>query len=117
MDRVTARLWEDHSCNILPGLLQYGDAISMAHSVESRAPFMDYRLVEYLFSRLADIKIRAGQTKWVLREYLRKAGQDEIGNRPDKRGYPTPADRWLEENRGCSAGIFIVAERTYSRVL
>ena len=100
MDRVTTRLWEDHSCNILPGLLHYGDAISMAHSVESRLPFMDYRLVEYLFSRLADIKIHTGQTKWVLREYLRNAGQGEIGNRPDKQGYPTPADRWLEENRG-----------------
>src|SRR5262245_1028229 len=34
MDEVTARLWEDHSYRILPGLLQYGDAVSMAHGVE-----------------------------------------------------------------------------------
>ncbi len=109
MDRMTARLWEDHSRHILPGLLQYGDAVSMAHSVESRLPFLDYRLVEYLFSRASDIKIRDGQTKWLLREYLRFAGQQDIGNRPDKLGYPTPVERWLAEDGGAIPREFLLS--------
>lgn len=100
MDAVTARLWLDHSRNILPGLLHYGDAISMAHSIESRLPFMDFRLVEWLFMRHAGIKIHAGETKWVLREYLRRSGLAKIGNRADKLGYPTPVERWLAADNG-----------------
>ena len=99
-DATSLRLWQDHSRDILPGLLHYGDTIAMAHGVESRLPFMDYRLVEWLFSRNAAIKIRSGETKWVLREYLRRHGQQKIGNRPDKLGYPTPVEKWLAAGRG-----------------
>jgi asparagine synthase (glutamine-hydrolysing) len=94
-DRVTQRLLQDHSRNILPGLLHYGDAISMAHGIESRHPFMDYRLVEWMFRMPTAIRSRATETKWVLREYLRKHGQQRIGDRKDKKGYPTPVASWL----------------------
>lgn len=99
-DLLTARLLQDHSRNILPALLQYGDAVSMAHGVESRLPFMDYRLVEWLFARDATFKIAEGHTKWLLRRYLLLAGQQEIATRKDKLGYPTPVERWLEEENG-----------------
>ena len=94
-DPVRQRLLADHSLNILPGLLHYGDAISMAHGVETRNPFMDYRLVEWMFKLPARLRFNRGETKWVLREYLRAHGQTSIGNRPDKKGYPTPVGRWL----------------------
>ena len=97
---VTARLLSDHSRDILPGLLHYGDAVSMAHGIESRLPFMDYRLVEFAFSHGDEIKLRAGRTKWLVREYLRAAGQERIAARPDKLGYPTPIERWLAQNDG-----------------
>ncbi|NIO41381.1 MAG: asparagine synthetase B, partial [Burkholderiales bacterium] len=99
-DKVNNRLWADHSSAILPGLLQYGDAVSMAHSVESRLPFMDYRLVEWLFSRGSDIKLGHGQSKRILRSYLHRIGQQSIAERADKRGFPTPAERWLSEDNG-----------------
>ena len=94
-DRVNNRLWLDHSSRILPGLLHYGDAISMAHSIESRLPFMDYRLVEWLFARPADVKLGDGRTKRILREYLTRNRQSRIAARADKQGFPTPAERWL----------------------
>lgn len=94
------RLKYDHSVGVLPGLLQYGDSISMAHSIEARNPFMDYRLVEWMFNIPNIIKIRDGQTKWVLREYLRKNNQTDIGNRKDKKGYPTPVSDWLANKQG-----------------
>lgn len=99
-DPVRSRLLEDHSRTILPGLLHYGDAISMAHSIESRHPFMDYRLVEWLFRLPTRWKLRGGETKWVLREYLRRHGQATIGNRRDKKGYPTPVGDWLASEQG-----------------
>lgn len=99
-DPVHSRLLEDHSRSILPGLLHYGDAISMAHSIETRHPFLDYRLVEWLFRLPTRWKLRDGETKWVLREFLRDHGQQAIGNRRDKKGYPTPVGDWLASEQG-----------------
>ena len=97
---LNQRLFEDHSRNILPGLLHYGDVISMAHGVESRLPFMDYRLVEWIFAHGDGVKIHEGRTKWILRQYLLKNGQSRIAERKDKQGYPTPIEKWLSEDRG-----------------
>jgi len=89
------RLLNDHALNILPGLLHYGDSISMAHSVESRNPFLDYRLVEWMFGLPSHIMFNNNESKWVLREYLRKNQQIDIANRKDKKGYPTPVSEWI----------------------
>jgi asparagine synthase (glutamine-hydrolysing) len=99
-DPVRERLLMDHSLTILPGLLHYGDAISMAHGVEARNPFLDYRLVEWMFRLPTRLRFNRGETKWVLREYLRAHGQPAIGNRPDKKGYPTPVGKWLAAEQG-----------------
>lgn len=99
-NRVRQRLLKDHSRNILPGLLHYGDSISMAHGVEARNPFLDYRLVEWMFRMSAQLRFNHGETKWVLREYLRSHGQRAIGDRPDKKGYPTPVGKWLASELG-----------------
>ena len=106
---VTRRLLQDHSRNILPGLLHYGDAISMAHGVESRLPFMDVRLVEWMFSNHDAVKVLEGETKWILREYLRSVGQNSIAERKDKQGYPTPVERWLAEDDGAVAKEMLLA--------
>ena len=100
LDPVRQRLLADHSLTILPGLLHYGDAISMAHGVETRNPFMDYRLVEWMFRLPSRLRFNQHETKWVLREYLRAHGQRAIGNRPDKKGYPTPVGKWLASDGG-----------------
>jgi asparagine synthase (glutamine-hydrolysing) len=94
------RLLEDFSRDLLPGFLHYGDAISMAHSVEARLPFLDHRLVELCFRMPLDYKVRAGQSKAVLRSYLRAAGQKEIACRRRKEGYPTPTNHWLAQGGG-----------------
>jgi asparagine synthase (glutamine-hydrolysing) len=98
-DPVRGRLLADHSLTILPGLLHYGDAISMAHGIETRHPFMDYRLVEWMFALPTEIRFHKTEAKWVLREYLRAHNQQAIGNRPDKQGYPTPVGKWLASVR------------------
>jgi asparagine synthase (glutamine-hydrolysing) len=108
-DPVNDRLWSDHARHILPGLLHYGDAISMAHSVESRLPFLDFRVVEWLFRQPAEVKLAEGRTKYVLRRYLSAAGQSEIAARRDKQGFPTPAERWLAADNGAIAREMLLA--------
>jgi asparagine synthase (glutamine-hydrolysing) len=97
---VNGRLEADLTRDILPGLLHYGDAISMAHAIESRLPFLDYRLVEFASSLPGDFKVGRGQTKRILRDHLRSVQLPEIASRRDKLGYPTPADEWLRANDG-----------------
>jgi asparagine synthase (glutamine-hydrolysing) len=53
--------------NGLSNLPQYGDAISMAASLETRCPFLDFRLVEYGFQLPLDLLVRRGQGKFLLR--------------------------------------------------
>jgi asparagine synthase (glutamine-hydrolysing) len=89
-----ARLAADFSQDILPALLHYGDAISMAHGIESRQPFLDYRLIEWVF-RTQPALLEGGQSKRPVRDYLRRVGFGVIAERPDKQGYPTPLIDWL----------------------
>jgi len=92
--RIKQRLYEDHSKNILPGLLHYGDAISMANSIESRNPFLDYRLVDWAFKMPSHIIFNDWKTKALLRTYLLENKLEEIANRK-KEGYPTPVYSWI----------------------
>ncbi len=111
-DPVRRRLLADHSLLILPGLLHYGDSISMAHGVESRHPFMDYRLVEWMFRMPATLRFNRNETKWVLREYLRAHGQQAIGDRADKKGYPTPVGKWLATEQGREIEAILLDKRS-----
>ncbi len=82
----------------LPLLLHWEDRNSMAFSIESRVPFLDYRLVEYLASLPLDQKIRGGVTKYVLRSAIRGLVPDAIRCRMDKMGFVTPEEVWMKED-------------------
>jgi asparagine synthase (glutamine-hydrolysing) len=97
---VNDRLGDDLTRDVLPGLLHYGDAVSMAHSIETRLPFLDYRLVEFATSLPGEFKVGAGETKRILRDHLRSVDLQIIANRRYKVGYLTPANTWLAANGG-----------------
>lgn len=79
----------------LPGLLHYEDRNSMAFSIEARVPFLDYRLVEYIFSLPAEQKLRKGMTKVVLRNAMKGVLPESVRTRVDKMGFVTPEDIWF----------------------
>jgi asparagine synthase (glutamine-hydrolysing) len=81
--------------NPLPLYLRIEDRNSMAHSVEARLPFLDYRLVEYAFSVADDWKLRGGWNKYMLRESARSLIPEAVRTRPDKMGFPVPTERWV----------------------
>ena len=82
----------------LPQLLRYEDRNSMAHSVESRVPFLTPRLAEFVFSLPEDYIVAPdGTTKAVFRAAMRGIVPDAILGRRDKVGFATPEQRWLKE--------------------
>jgi asparagine synthase (glutamine-hydrolysing) len=76
-------------------LIHYADHTSMGHSIESRMPFMDYRLVEFLASVPATYKMHNGWTKYLARLAFNKKLPNEICWRKDKLGWPIPENFWL----------------------
>lgn len=81
----------------LPMQLHWADRDSMAHSIESRTPYLDYRLVEYALGCPPAFKIRDGVTKAVLRESMRDRLPVEIAERRDKMGFVTAEEHWIRK--------------------
>jgi len=79
----------------LPHLLRYEDRNSMRHSIETRLPFLDYRLVEAGISFPVNYKIRSGWTKFVLREAVTDVLPNEVVWRRNKLGFEAPERIWL----------------------
>lgn len=83
----------------LPMQLRWTDRSSMAHSVESRAPFLDVNLVEDTMALPDALKIDDGETKVVLRRALAGLLPAEIAGRRDKMGFVTPEEIWARRER------------------
>lgn len=81
----------------LPGLLRYEDRNSMAWSVESRTPFMDYRLMEFTLGLPEEFVYEKGIRKKILREAMSYTLPAAISNRRDKMGFVTPEELWLKK--------------------
>ncbi len=84
----------------LPTLLRYEDRNSMAHSIEARLPFLDYRLVEFMFSLEPRHLIHEGRAKVILRQALADLLPQRVRERTDKIGFATPEARWLRGKLG-----------------
>lgn len=114
MDREFARTWyddepPDHGCDSLlrgmqhrlltrhglRALLRHEDRNAMAFGVEARLPFLDVRLVEFLFRLESGWKLGDGWTKVILRESLQGVLPPTIQWRVDKMGFATPEDEWF----------------------
>jgi asparagine synthase (glutamine-hydrolysing) len=106
---LDATLHADHSYRKLPFLLQMGDGISMARSIESRLPFLDHRLVEFIFGLPFTLKMHGATTKYVLRRAFRDELPREIRLRRDKIGFEAPLRRWLRPTLERDAREFLLS--------
>ena len=66
----------------------------MASSLETRAPFLDHRVVEFALGMPIELKIRNNKGKWALREILYKYVPKDMIERP-KTGFSIPIGDWL----------------------
>jgi len=93
-DTLLNRLLYADTKTYLHELLMKQDQMSMAASIESRVPFLDHPLVEFVARMPERMKLRGVTTKWVLREAMRDALPAEILSRK-KMGFPVPVGAWF----------------------
>jgi len=70
------------------------DRMTMAHSIEARPPLLDHKLVEFAATIPADLRLRGGTTKYLLKRAMRGILPDGIIDRP-KHGFAVPLARWF----------------------
>lgn len=73
------------------------DRASMGNSLEARAPFLDYRLVEFLFRTPANLKLKGFRTKYLLKKAMEGSIPDSVIHR-SKSGFNAPIPMWLRED-------------------
>lgn len=76
-------------------ILNYADVLAMAHSLEIRTPYLDHRLVDFVFSIPSSLKIRKGETKWLLKQVAARYLPRELVERP-KEGFVEPSVYWIQ---------------------
>ncbi|MGE0760746.1 MAG: asparagine synthase (glutamine-hydrolyzing), partial [Pirellulaceae bacterium] len=90
----------------LAHLLRYEDRNSMAHSIESRVPFLTPQLARYTLSLPEEFLVSPDAvSKSVFREAMRGIIPAEIAARRDKIGFATPERNWLQTSRRWVAGV------------
>jgi asparagine synthase (glutamine-hydrolysing) len=94
-DRLNGTLRKSISKRTLPGFLHYDDRNSMAFGVETRAPYLDHRLVSKVLPTAGGVKVRRGRTKSLLRDALMPIVPRPIVSRLAKQGYPAPIAHWV----------------------
>jgi asparagine synthase (glutamine-hydrolysing) len=115
-DRLNASLRQQHEGRLVD-LLHYGDMISMAHSIESRLPFLDHRLVEYCFRLPGALKYRQGHGKAILKQAVRGDVPAEVLDNRRKLGFVVPIARWFREQPAATIEPVLLAERCRDRGL
>lgn len=93
-DAIDRMLRHDLVSWLPDNLLERGDRMSMASSLELRPPLLDHRLVEFAFGLPSDFKLRDGATKWVLKQVARRYLPSEVVDRR-KVGFRVPLDEWF----------------------
>ena len=90
-----AHLYADFHETTLPGILRTFDRASMAHGVEVRNAFLDWRVVAFAFSLPDASKVGGGFTKRVVREAMRGIVPEVVRTRRDKIGFNAPLATWF----------------------
>jgi asparagine synthase (glutamine-hydrolysing) len=96
-DALNRRLYRMFHCTVLPTILRNFDRVSMAHGIEVRMPFMDWRLVTYTMALPGASKSADGYTKLVARRAMEGRMPEEIRMGRRKVGFNSPMPEWLNE--------------------
>ena len=118
---VDKMLYTDLMTRIPDHLLTIGDRMTMAHSLESRAPLIDYKVVEFAAMLPANLKLKGNKLKYLLRQVASRYLPEEI-TKLKKQGFRFPLGIWFrtdlkdfllnlfEQSRFVELGLF---EKSY----
>jgi len=93
-DHLRRMLYVDCHTWLADNLLERGDRMSMAASIENRPPFLDHELVELAFRIDSSMKVRGKSGKWIVKEIARRYLSANIVDRK-KVGFRVPLDEWF----------------------
>ncbi|MGH6919721.1 MAG: asparagine synthase (glutamine-hydrolyzing), partial [Geminicoccaceae bacterium] len=93
-DIVDRMLYTDLMTRMPDHLLVTVDRMSMAHSLETRSPLVDHKVVEYAASVPGDLKLKGGQLKYILKKVASRYLPQELIDRK-KQGFGFPLARWM----------------------
>lgn len=93
-DVLNRQLYADLSLYLADDILVKVDRMSMATSLETRAPFLDADVMELAFSMPGRLKIRNGERKWILKQAMSDVLPESIRTRR-KEGFSVPMKNWL----------------------
>lgn len=113
---LNKHLYKEHT-GLLVDLLHYGDRVSMAHSIESRVPFMDFRLVEFAFTLPSKYKIHNGLGKYIHRTAMKGIVPEYILNNPIKLGFDSPVSHLFKKEDESSPKSILLSEKCLNRGL
>ena len=97
---VNKRFYHMFHATVLPTLLRNFDRLSMAHSVEVRSPFLDWRVATFVLSLPDDMKNSAEYSKLVAREGMRGRMPESIRSAKRKVGFGSQMPEWLNGGLG-----------------
>jgi asparagine synthase (glutamine-hydrolysing) len=99
----------------LPGdILTKVDRMSMAVSLEARAPLLDHKLIEFVTNVPASLKLSGLETKYLLKKAVRDLVPAEILNRP-KQGFGVPIQEWINQQLRSRVRETLTEPRTRQR--
>ncbi len=90
-----AILYNQFHLSMLPTILRNFDKMAMQHSIEIRMPFMDWRLVTFVFSLPDSSKVGNGYTKRILRDAMKGIMPESVRLRKLKTGLNAPMQSWF----------------------
>lgn len=103
---LNERLFEDVTSTTTPCLLRYEDKNSMANSLESRVPFYDHVMAEFIFNLPIDQKIKNGWNRFVYRNAMKGLMPEKNRTRRSKIGFTNPEWEWIERKKEKFVEIF-----------
>ncbi|WP_446890895.1 asparagine synthase (glutamine-hydrolyzing) [Aeromonas veronii] len=116
-DRINQALYVDTKLLLSGNNLVKPDRMGMAVSIENRAPFLDYRMIELAFSIPGSLKLKNGETKYIFKKAVSNLIGDELTYR-EKQMFTVPIGNWLKHElkdmvtdllfseKACSRGLF-----------
>jgi asparagine synthase (glutamine-hydrolysing) len=93
-DQLSRKLYTDIRTTLVSEMLTKVDRMTMAHGLEARVPFLDHRVVEWAFRLPAELKLRGGEGKVVVKRALEPYLPRETLYRP-KQGFNVPMRLWM----------------------
>lgn len=116
MDRINQALYID-TMLLLPGNnLVKPDRMGMAVSLENRAPFLDYRMIELAFSMPGGLKLHDGVTKYIYKKAVSPLIGEELAYRK-KQMFTVPVGEWFKTELADMCQDLLLSEKTKSRGL